>query len=365
MDLTSMLREGSLTNLTEWSNDGLVRPGEITFDPEQYGSKNPNNVKSEAQEQWAYGDISPIFEGDQAGMVDRNLPDDATADAGPVVLFARHLMNQGADAATVDRELKTHFAKEQVRSAATELRELFKMDGIIGRIAVDAHGYDDCQAALAATEHSPYKRFIKFVIGCSCGDACMIPVADQDLDMVASTGNPADDFFADDTAHGVKEVPHCPSTRLPLYAAIDDVDPSWVEDLLVIVDNITGNPGDKSDGKPVEKAQAAFRAIDRAAAEQDRVRYSEPVDSSEYAIEAAENEVELAAKPLPPLDVDASAGDFIGEDAPSPLADEPSIDMTADTKGTIFEGSDVIELDQNREPKESVDVELNESEISW
>lgn len=364
MNLDSMLREGALTDVNEWWDEGLRENGEVTFDVAGHNTKSPNNIKPEAQEQWGYVDISPIFDEKNSGTVERNLPEDTTEDAGKVIMFARHLMNQGATSSTVDRELKAHFTRQEMRCAATGLRELFEMDGIIGRIAVDARGYDSCKDALSAAEQSPHKRFIKFVMGCTCGDPQMVPVPDQELDVVASTGNAADDFFADETTHSAKEIPHCPSTRLPLYAAIDDLDPSWVEDLMVVVENITGVPGDTTEDSPTEKAKKAFKMMDRVAANEGRQRYSGPVDASEYVIETAETEIELAPEPKPCLDVDPSAGDFLAHEVPSPLQDDTSVDMTPNLEGTIFEGSDEIDLDTVRETHEP-DVRLSESEIAW
>jgi len=364
MNLTSMLREGSLTDVGQWWGDGLVSPGEVSFDPEEYGMKNPNNIKPEAQQQWGYGDISPVFDDNAAGTVERNIPKD---NAGDVILFARDAMNRGANAATVDRELKARFPQEQMRKVASELKELFELQGIIGRIAVDARGYDDCKAALAAAEHSPYKRFIKFVIGCSCGDPQMIPVADEKLEMVASTGNAADDFFAAEGPYEAREIPCCPSTRLPLYAAIDDVDPSWMNDLMIVVENITGEPGD-SDDDTVEKVKSAFRALDRVAAERHRARYSEPVNASEYIVDAMENEIDAPAHLGDDSSVDVTAGmnDTMNEvDAPVHSGDDSSVDMTANMSGTIFEDSDVVDLDPVPEQQRPVDVDLGDSEIAW
>jgi hypothetical protein len=368
MNLDGLLREGSLTDLT-WYKNGLKQPGEITFHPE---SKNPNNVKPEAQNQWGYGDISPIFEEDIAGTVDRHIPEKDLGDVAPVVVFARNLMNQGAPALIVDREIKAKFTKDQMRQGLRGLRELFAMDGIIGRIAIDARGYESCELAKTAADRSPYKRHLKFVIGCSCGTPHMVPASAGDMELVASTGNVADDFLAmDETPYETKEIPYCRSTMMPLYASVDDLDPSGVNDLMVVVENVSGVPGDEAarlrmlDEKPIKKAQEIFRAIDKAAATQERRRYSEPVDASEFMMDSAENEIELFAETLPPLDVDSSAGDFMGQGIPSILAEIDEVDMTLDSQGTIFEGSDIIELDEIREAEAPLDIEMDESEISW
>jgi hypothetical protein len=369
MNLDGILKEGSLTDLT-WYQDGMKNPGEITFNPE--GSKNPNNTKPEAQDQWGYGDISPIFDEDIAGVVDRHIPLEDLGDVAPVVIFARDLMNKGADAKTVDREIKANFTKEEMRQGIKGLKELIAMDGIIGRIAIDARGYKNCEQAKRATENSPYKRYLKFVIGCTCGDPHMIPVADEKMEIVASTGNVADDFFAmSDAPHQVKTIPHCQSIRMPLYAAIDDLDPEWTNDLLTVVENISGVPAGELekikmlDAQPVKKAQTLFRVIDKIATDKEVQKYASQVDASEFMIEAGENEIELFAEAMPEMDIDGSAGDFMGQEVPSILAEIEDIDMAMDTQGTIFEDSDVIELDDEIEVQPDLDIDINDSEMSW
>jgi len=369
MNLDGILKEGSLTDLT-WYEDGMKVPGEITFNPE--GSKNPNNTKPEAQDEWGYGDISPIFDEDIAGTVDRHIPLQDLGDVAPVVIFARDLMNKGADAKTVDREIKANFTKEEMRQGLKGLKELIAMDGIIGRFAIDARGYDSCSHAKMAANNSPYKRYLKFVIGCTCGDPHMIPVSDEKLEMVASTGNVADDFFAmSDAPHEVKTIPHCQSTRLPLYASVDDLDPEWTNDLLTVVENISGVPAGELekikmlDAQPIKKAQLLFRVLDKIAEKKEVEKYSKSVDVSDFMIEAGENEIELSSEPLPDIDIDGTAGDFMGQEVPSVLAEAEDIDMTMNANGTIFEGSDVIELDDEIEIQADLDIDINESEISW
>jgi hypothetical protein len=367
MNLDGILKEGSLTDLT-WLEDGMLNPPEITFHPSDEGL---NNVKPQAQDQWGYGDISPIFDENISGVVNRHIPEEDLGDVAPVVIFARHMMNQGASGPVIDREIKARFTKDEMHKGLRGLKRLFAMDGIIGRFAIDATGYPNCNQAKQAADKSPYKRYLKFVIGCSCGDPHMIPVQNEGLEMVASTGNVADDFFAMDESYESKEIPHCRSTMLPLYASVDDLDPSWQNDLMMVVENISGVPGDDAkrirllDEKPVKKAQMIFKAIDRVASTEGRKRYSEPVDASEYMLDTADNEIELFTETMPDIEVDGSAGDFIGDEIPSILAELEEVDMTLDAQGTIFEGSDVIELDDEIELEPDIDIDLDDSEISW
>jgi hypothetical protein len=380
MNLTAMLREGSLTDL-RWYQDGMIVPGEVTFDPVEYGSKNPNNVKPEAQDQWGYGDISHIFDEDIAGTVDRHIPDEDLGDASPVVVFARHLMNQGATAPTVDRELKARFTRDEMQRGLRGLKKLFAMDGIIGRIAVDATGYSSCENAVAAAANSPYKHFIKFVIGCSCGDPHMVPAADGKQELVASTGNPLDDFMADDEPHQVKLIAHCQSTMLPRFeASIDDLDEQWMDELLITVENLTGLPGDEAkrirqlDVQPLEKIQKAFKALELQRTAKAKKRYSEPVDASEHVIKQADNEIELASPAQPDIDIDP-VNHSIQQDAtalPEPEllqagADMPSVMFMDEVEvmsaaksqldGIELSEAGDISLAERREAAEALDVD--------
>ena len=96
MNLDAMLKEGSLSD-TGWYQDGMLRPGEQTFDPVEGGGDKDNDIKPEFELQSGYGDIEPNYtqmaEDGEGHTVDRNVQD--SMDAGPVVRFARELMLQG------------------------------------------------------------------------------------------------------------------------------------------------------------------------------------------------------------------------------------------------------------------------------
>lgn len=334
MNLDGMLKEGSLTDLS-WLENGMKNPGEITFNP--FEGHKDNNIKHEAQEQWGYSDISPIFD-ENSGEVLRNIPEKDLGDAAPVVVFARHLMNQGATASVVDRELKARFTRDEMHKGLRGLKQLFAMDGIIGRVVVDARGYDSCEDAVKAAAKSPYKRHLKYVMGCSCGDPQMIPVADEKQEIVASTGNAMDDFFADEKVHQVKMTPHCRSTMMPICSSTDGIDPTWTDKLLTVMENVSGLPVDTAkriremDDKPIKKIQMAFKMIDHMKAQAARSRYSDPVNASEHVIETAENEIEIMAAPMGDIDVDPVNHAIQHEVVPEPIPElvQASVDMTAE-----------------------------------
>lgn len=339
MNLDGMLREGSLTDL------GWMRsPEEETFDIEEL--KAPNNIKEEAQTQWGYNDMSPIFTEDEPSGIVGEKP----RKSGQVVAFVRHMMNQGRTAFEIDREIKKRFVREEISAEVDGLREMFSLDGIVGRVAVDARGYESCKEAMMAAELSPHKGTLRFIMGCSCGEPQMVQVDDGRLDVVSSSGNATDDFLSISECHSANEVPHCRSTMLPLYAAVDDLDPSWVDDLMITVENVSGLPGDdvsrirKMDKKPIEKVKEAFRKIDARSREEEAARYAGKVDSSEFRIEMAET---------------------IGGEVPNVLPRQEDVDMRVNLKGTFFEGSDVIELEDVKVPESDLEMSLDDSEMTW
>ena len=333
--------EGSLTDL-RWMDDGMLNPGEVTYDPS--GSKNPNNIKPEAQAEWGYGDISHVFDEPNAGEVGRNIPEADLGDVGPTIVFARDLMNQGAARDVVDRELKANFTKEDIRKSVPELKKLFAMEGLIGRVAIDARGYDNCEQALMRVARSPYLRFIWYVIGCQWGDPHMMQADDgSKIALVESSGNGIDDFFGEGEPQRIVKaatVPLCRSTHVRMFeGAMDDLDEQWMDDTLIDLSDVSGMSEADSgriremDSKPLERIKEAFRTIDRNQTELARMRYSEPVSASEHVIHAADNEIELAGIALPDIDVDPTnhAIQQIVATEPEPeFIKQGSIDMIAE-----------------------------------
>ena len=331
-------KAASLADL-DWMGTSMNHPGEITFDPTD--RVNSNNVKEEAQNQWGYDDIEPVYDSEISGAVVRNIPEADLGDVGPLIIFARDMMNRGATASNIALAMKSTFPKETINAAKKELMPLFALHGVVGRVAVDARGYRSCTDALLATIKSPYKSYIGFVIGCNCDDPHMIPTTDDSMGVVATTGNAMDDFFANDVeVYEPKMVAHCPTTRLPLFeAAVDELDEQWVSDVMIDLNSISGLPGDVSDrlkildAKPLEKVKKAFNILEEMKASKGRKRYSEPVNASEYMLEQADNEIELCATAEKDIEVDhtnlAVHEMYAGADEAPELLDVGSIDMVA------------------------------------
>lgn len=345
MNLTSIFRkdaaikDAAVTNL-EWLQDGIIHPGEPQLDLS--GVKKHNNIKPELEVQWGNAP-GAVDLNEPAGEVKRNVPEEAQMDAGPVILFARDMMNRGSSISKVASALKAKYDLPTLKKAKAGLTELFKMDGIIGRIAVDGRGYESCKDAYKAASNSPYKRFIKYAIGCCCGDPCMMPVNQSELmgDVVTeSTGNPMDDFLASKQASEVKKVACCRSTMLPILSG--DLSPNEMDDTLVEVMNVTGMPPAvkeqiaSKNASNMAKVKAAFRWLDRNAAEEQEKKYSDkPKACSGYQMKGDLTDLQLDA----------------------PVQDMSDVDMGLFMEPE-FEGTDVVELDTVTAPASPLDVSM-------
>jgi hypothetical protein len=360
MNLSEMIREGSLADHDWMGTEG--------FDLVDYGSKNQNNVKERDQFQWGLEEVEPIFESDEAGIVGRDLTPDAEQDASAAVKFARHLMNSGAARLDVDRALKHRFPKTTLRSAKDGLRDLFRQEGVVGRFVLDATGYESCRDAMASIENSPFKRFVKNVIGCTCGDPHLMPDSRYESIVVESTGIAADDFLADETVHKAATVSCCPSTHLRLMEGRDDLDEQWMDSTLVELGASAGLPDEEiskiktTDKTPTEKVRAAFCAVDRMK-RQGKARYCDSLNASDFMLEQADNEIGLDPIIDPQLEIDEQGGDMM-EGVEVPTIIDPLEVMINEAPTGEFEGVDIIDLDPVSDPISDIDIDMK-SEMTW
>ena len=273
--------------------------------------RNPNNIKPQVEVEWGLG--GPDIDIDEpAGAVKRNIPEENLGDAGAVILFARDKMNRGLRGSQVVAALRAKYPAALLASASTGLRQMFAMEGIIGRIAIDARGYKNCQAAVKAASNSPYKRFIKYVYGCSCGDHHILPMNDTSIigSDVASCGNGFDDFLAGDKTTA-KTAAYCRTTMLPVMAA-GDLDKSLLDSTLIDMGDLTPVPQEvvKKVGamkaSNLRKIQAAFKWLDKKADATESSRYAGKVDASSFQLKKADNEIDFFNGPEAEIEVDGT-----------------------------------------------------------
>lgn len=241
MNLDDMLKEASIIDHS-WYGNGMLKPGEPTFDAEKEGIRKRNHIIPELEIEFGMAgpDVDP---NEPAGVVSRNIPEEALGDANSVIVFARDQMNRGKMGKSLTSALEAKFEAGTLEKASDGLKKLFSLEGIVGCIAVDGRGYKNCREAMKAASHSPYKHFIKHVIGCQCGDPQQMPSSVVSASVDAdSKGGSMDGFLASEGAHKAEMVSHCRSTMLPILSWQGDLDPSEVDQTLVELTNTTGLP---------------------------------------------------------------------------------------------------------------------------
>lgn len=290
-------KKASLQDL-RWLETGIVQPGHPQFTPTGEIGQKDNNIKPALQIEWGYNDIAPLFIDPTAGVVTRNLPAEAQADAGPVILFARDQMNRGVAGKNLVVALRKKFTAKDLFAAKEGLRAQFALEGIVGCIAVDGRGYKNCKTAMEAASHSPFKNFIQHVIGCNCGTHHQLPSSDTRLKVADSKSGSVDEFLASGDNLGGLMVAHCQSTMLPVLAR-GDLDESEMDQTMIDLMNTTELPETvaseirSSKVSNLKKVQAAFRKIMSLRDSREVEKYSGKVDTAGFVIDTEERPVEL------------------------------------------------------------------------
>jgi hypothetical protein len=316
MDLTDMLKEASIIDHS-WYKDGMLKPGAPTFEPVAEGMKKHNNIKPELEVEWGGATTPDIDLNQPAGIVQRNLPDDAIGDASAVIVFARDAMNRGVMGRALVAALKGKFASKTLRAAKDGLRKQLALEGVVGCIAVDGRGYESCRDALKAASHSPYKYFLKYVIGCQCGEPHSIASLGQRMAVKAETiGGSVDAFFAStDEKHVPTMASHCRSTMMPILAARGDLDPSDMDTTMIDMMNMSGLPegqykqiwDDRKNNKyssNLEAIRAAFRWLNHRKESAESSRYAGKVKAYGISMGMGDTPVDISAPLSPTPDVE-------------------------------------------------------------
>lgn len=310
MNLTSLFRKDAAVEDRSLVDHSWMTEPESILNIESM--RNPNNVKPQLEMEWGVG--GPTIDLDEpAGTVKRNIPEENLGDANAVILFARDMMNRGARGRQVVAALRGKYPPALLAKASKGLRAMFTLDGLVGRIMVDARGYKNCQAAMKAVANSPYKRFVKYVYGCNCGDPHIMPVNDSRIigSLQASSGNGMDDFLAGDKATA-STAAYCRSTMLPIMASQGDLDRSVLDDTFVEMMNLTPVPQGvvkkvwSMKTSNLARVRAAFRWLDEQVDEMEDAQYSGKVDNSEFVVQRADNELDIFGAPQMDIEVDGT-----------------------------------------------------------
>jgi hypothetical protein len=361
MNLSKMLddrgeqRTASVVDL-RWLQDGLVHPGHPNFTPTGEVGTQDNNTKPALEVEWGCRDIAPLFSQQQdTDIVQRNLDPDQQVDGNEVISFARDQMNRGVMGQALVSSLRRRFPVSSLKVAKDGLRKQLALQGIVGCIAVDGRGYKSCKDAVAAASHSPFKGFIRYVIGCDCGTPHMLPDGRVMQRQAAdSTGNPVDDFIAGDSGKPQVMVAHCQSTMLPILAFHGDLDESEMDQTLIDMTNVTALPQAIADKaretktSNIRRVQMAFRELVSLRDQREAQKYHGKVDTAGFIIDTQDRPIQLIPeKKRPQLDVDptdpASAQEVVVEKAAktnfdgikSVKAVSTDIDLTAAARSAI------------------------------
>jgi hypothetical protein len=373
MNLTNMMRKDAavedhaLVDHSWYQNGGgLARKEDEILNVESM--RNPNNVKPQLEMEWGMG--GPDINLDEpAGVVTRNIPTENIGDAGSVILFARDMMNRGYRGRQVSAALKKRFPPALLASASKGLRGMFALEGLVGRVMVDARGYKNCQAAMKAVANSPFKRFVKYVYGCSCGEPHLLPANETGfIDPVEQTsGNAFDDFLAGEKTTS-KMAAHCRSTMMPIMASQGDLDKSFLDNTMIELMNLTPVP--QSVVKKVwamkvsnlARARAAFRWLDRQVDAAEDAKYAGKTNAGEFHIAQADNEISFSDAPQADMMVDGTNPSLM-TDIEDP-GDAPATNFAGPTAlPGILDDVDVIGQADGQIPVELMDEE-NPAELT-
>lgn len=359
MNLTSMFRKDAALIDLNWMQNGIIHSGKPQLDLTNV--RKNNDIKPDLEVEWGIGGPD-IDVNAPAGEVQRNLPEDAEADAGSVIVFARDMMNRGCRLSKVASALKEKFGKETILKAKRGLEEVFRGNGIIGRVAIDARGYKSCSEALKVASNSPYKRFIRFVVGCQCGDPHLMPYGGPDtFSEAVSTGNPTDDFLATAREAKTRMVSHCRSTMLPVVASVGDLDPSEMDSTLVEVMNVTGIPSGVKDEimaskeSSMGKLKAAFRCLDKMADKVEAGRYEGKVSTAEHKVAQCPMDFDVDMAPAGQIDVVEDVGPIMIDDLEEAAPQYVEMDQFMEPE---FEGTGEVSMDEPSVLPEVLDMEM-------
>lgn len=393
MNLNNMFKDASLNNL-QWLQEG-------TFTPQ---SKD-NDSKDDLELQWNYGDIGNDYS-NSPEAAKQPLPTDSTKE---IVQKMRDYLNQGMPKNDIIILMVQSYPQDAVVAALKQwkAKNMHKLEGIVGRVAVDVRGYKTPKDAMRSASKSPYKKFIKYVVGYN-GDN-VIHVTENSKTLLASneaesTGNATDDFFASENKD-VKANVYCKDLMMPLLARSFDLDDSYADSTLVEMSAsnlLTEKEVADISSQPISayaKVKKAFLLIDEKKKLAKAKSYKGKVDASAFKIKKADTPIEISneapkgveitdvAPPKPEevivpvvsslknvkIEKDSGLQVKVGKEKPKSLnfkvkkADleldiekkpEESLDVMAECfKEAEFEGIDNVELDEEKKAEGMLDVD--------
>jgi hypothetical protein len=250
-----------------------------------------------------------------------------------------------------------------VEKSVPELKKLLEYEGIIGCIAVDASDYNSCKEAAEEAANSPNKKFMRYVMNCSCGEVHIARSGGSIFEegVLEASENATDEFLSKSIVHEEELKPHCKTTLRPILSGMEDLDESDMDQTLIhlmTVDDLTPEQIKKiknNKKSSTEKIGMAFRQAYKNKTADDGA-YTEFVDASEYQIES-DFLVETIDPSKKDMDVDIAA------DITQDLAETISASTYQEPE---FEGIDSLEhpmqslIEMEDVASTSLDVDINQ-----
>lgn len=225
--------------------------------------RNPHECKDELALQWG-NDGFVIQTDDNNVAVMRESRKASVQNA--FVMQARSMLNAGVAANDIRAYFAKHQKPEQVKACSTEIERQLKLAGSVGRFVLDARGYRDCSEALRFASKNPFRKYMKYMIGCTCGNHTKMKKITATA--FTSTGDPIQDMLENNQQLDSEEVDVCPRTGFQLMSGEGDIDASWAGDTMIDVMNAcdlnqdSGKKFTASKDKPYMRLKKFFIAFD-------------------------------------------------------------------------------------------------------
>jgi len=342
MDLNKYLKEpAKLSPDLGWWIDAE------TFDVEG-NHRNPHECKDELALQW--GNEGFMVETDDKIVPVKKENKKASIQAD-IIQITRSLMNSGMKTANIREYLAKHQNPNVIKACSQEIDRQLRLEGSVGRFVLDARGYKNCSDALRTVEKNPFKRHLKYMIGCTCSNH--IKTKDFTSGMMLSNGDPFGDVINDQTRTDVSTTNSCPKTGMRILSGQGDLDEEWAGDTMIDVLNASGldKVGAKSltasDEQPYMRLKKFFIALDNGNFSKEEIA---PLDmSANQETDLGQAAISFKLDDLNPISVN------VNDDSGSTIKLNP--DMSTD-KLDVDVGSMNFGLNRDVKKEDDIDVDI-------
>jgi len=269
MDLKNYLTEPvQLKPDFAWWLDGLThREDGGNYDVKK-NERNPHECKDELDMQWGEGGF--VITEDNNVPATKKFLDHKVATQTIIVAQVRSMMNAGAKESVIRDFLASTQKPEIIKACGQEIDRQLKLTGSVGRFVLDARGYKNCDAAMKFASKNPFKKYMKFVIGCNCGTHVTTQKSKTGSYTASeSSGDAITDFLGEDSDHDKNETYQaCPTTGFQVMSGQGDIDEDWAGNTMIdvmnaaVLDKEQGKSFTASNEQPYMKLKKFFIALD-------------------------------------------------------------------------------------------------------